>query len=105
MRAEATQAPAVRRRASDLLAATARRREPSGTMLERMLALVLADAGARLGGDVRRVAAVHAEVERARASMNALREEQARLGTWPFAGPWRDRDPTREMERFQRLVR
>lgn len=104
-RAEATQEPALRRRAGDLLAATARRLEPSGTMLERMLALALADVGAKLSGDERRIASVRAEVARGRASMNAMREEQKRLGTWPFAGPWRDWDPAREMEHFERFAR
>jgi hypothetical protein len=86
-RAEASEEPAVRGRASDLLAATAKRLESSGTMLERMLALALADAGARLSGDERRIASVRAEVKCGRASMNAMREEQKRLGTWPFAAP------------------
>ncbi len=104
-RADATQEPAVRSRASDLLAAAAKRLESSGTMLERMLALALADVGARLSGDERRIASVRAEVDRGRASMNAMREEQKHLGTWAFAGPWRDWDPTREMEHFERFAR
>ena len=69
-----------------------------------MLALVLADVGARLSGNEGRIAAVRAEVDRDRASMNAMREEQKHLGTWPFAGPWREWDPTREMEHFQRFA-
>lgn len=73
-------------------------------MLERMLALALADVGAKLSGDDRRISAVRAEVARGRASMNAMREEQKRLGTWPFAGSRRDWDPTREMEHFERFV-
>lgn len=104
-RAEATCEPAARARASVLLAATAKRLESSGTMLERMISGALADAGARLSGDERRIASVRAELERARASMNALREEQKRLGTWPFAGPWREWDPSREMEHFERFAR
>lgn len=104
-RAEATREPASRARAGVLLAATAKRLESSGTMLERMISGVLADTAARLSGDERRIASVRAELERARASMNALREEQKRLGTWPFAGPWREWDPSREMEHFERFSR
>jgi hypothetical protein len=104
-RAEATEEPAVRSRVSTLLAATAKRLESSGTMLERMLALALTDVAARLSGDERRIASVRARVDRGRASMNGMREEQKRLGTWPFAGPWRDWDPAREMEHFGRFAR
>lgn len=103
-RAEATQEPALRRRAGALLTAAAKRLESSGTMLERMLSLVLADKGAKLGGDERRIAVVRAESNRARASMDAMREGQKRLGTWPFVGLWRDWDATREMEHFERFV-
>jgi len=73
-------------------------------MLDRMLALVLADVGARLSGNEGRIAAVRAEVDRDRASMNAMREEQKHLGTWPFAAAWREWDPNREMEHFQRFA-
>jgi hypothetical protein len=103
-RAEATEEPALRRRAGDLLTAMAKRLGSSGTMLERMLGLALAEKGAKLSGDERRIAVVRTEVSRGRASMNAMRADQKRLGTWPFAGPWRDWDPTREMEHFQRFV-
>ena len=103
-RAEATQQPALRHRAGDLLTATAKRLEPSGAMLERMLSLALAEKGATLGGDERRIVVVHADVKRVRASLNAMREDQTRLGTWPFAGPWREWDAVREMEHFQRFV-
>jgi hypothetical protein len=103
-RAEATQEQALRRRAGDLLTAMAKRLESSGTMLERMLSVSLASKGAKLGGDERRIAAVRADMDRARASMSAMTDAQKQLGTWPFAGPWREWDPAREMEHFERFV-
>jgi hypothetical protein len=59
---------------------------------------------ASLGGDERRIAAVRAAMDRARASMSAMTDAQKQLGTWPFAGPWREWDPAREMEHFERFV-
>jgi hypothetical protein len=103
-RAEATQEQALRRRAGDLLTAMAKRLESSGTMLERMLSVSLASKGAKLGGDERRIAAVRADMDRARASMSAMTDAQKQLGTWPFADPWREWDPAREMEHFERFV-
>ncbi len=104
-RAEATQEPALRRRAGDLLTAMAKRLESSGTMLERMLSLSLASKGAKLGGDELRLDAIRTDIDRSRASMNAMTEAQKQLGTWPFAAPWRELDPAREMEHFERFVR
>lgn len=104
-RAEATREPALRSRAGDLLTAMAKRLESSGTMLERMLSVSLASKGAKLGGDKRRIAVVRADMDRARASMSAMTEGDRHLGTWPFAAPWREWDPAREMEHFERFVR
>jgi hypothetical protein len=104
-RAEATQDPALRRRAGDLLSAVAKRLESSGTMLERMLSLSLASKGAKLGGDERRLAAIREDIDRSRAAMNAMTEAQKQLGTWPFAASWREWDPSREMEHFERFAR
>jgi hypothetical protein len=105
LRAEATGDPALRRRAGDLLTAVAKRLESSGTMLERMVSLSLASKGAKLGGDERLLAKARADFDRSRASMNSMTEGQKKLGTWPFAAPWREWDPAREMEHFERFVR
>jgi hypothetical protein len=83
----------------------AKRLESSGTMLERMLSLSLASKGAKLGGDELRLDAIRTDIDRSRASMNAMTEAQKQLGTWPFAAPWREWDAAREMEHFERFVR
>jgi hypothetical protein len=104
-RADATKDPGARLRAGAVLIATAERLASSGILLERMLALALAQKGARLSGDESRIADADAEAQRQRAELQIMQDGPKRLGTWPFASPWRDWNPERELEHFRRFLK
>jgi hypothetical protein len=103
-RADATQDPVLRKRAGALLTSAAKRLACAGTMLERMLGMSLAGRGAALMGNEVDRSAIRAIHERFQQTMKQMTDGQKKLGTWPFASPWREWDADLEMEHFSRFV-
>jgi hypothetical protein len=101
--ADATQDPALRKRAGEVLGRIARRLMCSGTLLERMLGLSLAGKGAALRGDEDARAAIRRYTVRAQSDLRAATDGQKALGTWPFSSPWRQWDSDTEVEHFDRF--
>jgi hypothetical protein len=100
-RAEATPDDAMRRRAGALLSAIAGRLACSGTLLERMLGVALAEKGAKLANNDAVPDSTRADAARFREWYRAATARSQKAGTWPFAEPWRDWEGDHEIEHFE----
>lgn len=100
-RAEATPDGPLRARAGNVLLTVAGRLACSGTLLERMLGVALAQKGAKLSASGALPDAFRADAMRFQEWYHAMTTRSKRAGTWPFAGAWRNWDPDRELEHFE----